>query len=77
VAAVRVEFAYLPAFSASAKGQVTAMRLAPTPNVTQPDLTMRVIEAARNLWCRTWRFAVLCWREREVHHDASSASPVL
>jgi hypothetical protein len=76
---VRVEFVLFSANSASAMAQVqvAATRLAPTPDVTRPDSTMRTIGGARNLWCRTWRFADLCWREREVRHDASSAPPVL
>jgi len=78
-AGVRVEFVFFPATSASAKAQVqvAATRLAPRLDVTRPDSTMRVIDAARNLWHRAWRFAVLCWRERVVRHDASSESPVL
>jgi hypothetical protein len=72
-----MEFVFFPAASAKAQVQVAVRRLAPTPNVTWPNSTMRMIGAARNLWCRTWQFAVLYWPEREVRHDASTASQVL
>lgn len=69
-AVVRVEFALLASAKAESRVEVTVARLATTPDLS-------VIGAARNLCCRTWRFAFLCWQAREVPHDASSASQML